>query len=58
MLKLGKTMTADEIIIIGVVIRELAKEGVGQIQAERIGKAVAKALGALHATNPVPNRHI
>lgn len=40
-------MTADEMIIIGVVARELEKEGVGPVQATRIGKAVAKALEAL-----------
>jgi hypothetical protein len=50
--------TADSIIVVGVIIRELEKEGVGLIQATRIGKAVVKALGALHATNAVPNRHI
>lgn len=41
-------MDADDIITIGVVARELEKEGVGSIQATRIGKAVAAALGALH----------
>ena len=51
-------MTADEIIITGVIIRELEKEGVGLIQATRIGKAVVKALGALHARDTVPDRHI
>jgi hypothetical protein len=51
-------MEADDIIIIGVVIRELAKEGVGRIQAERIGKAVARALGALNARNTATDRHI
>ena len=51
-------MTADEIIIVGVIIRELTKEGVGHIQSERIGKAVAKALGALHARDTTADRHI
>jgi len=51
-------MDADDIITIGVVIRELEKEGVGLIQATRIGKAVAKALGALHARHTVTDRHI
>ena len=51
-------MEAADIVTIGVIIRELAKEGVGQIQAERIGKAVGKALGALNATNTATNRHI
>ena len=51
-------MTGDEIIIIGVVVRELEKEGVGTIQATRIGKAVAAALGALHGSNTDANRHI
>ena len=41
-------MSGDDIIIIGVVVRELEKEGVGFIQATRIGKAVATAIGALH----------
>jgi hypothetical protein len=44
-------MDAEAIITIGVVVRELEKEGVGTIQATRIGKAVARALEALHATN-------
>lgn len=33
-----------ESIIIEIVVRELAKEGVGEVQAKRIGKVVAKAL--------------
>lgn len=41
-------MDADDIITIGVVARELEKEGVGSVQANRIGKAVAAALGVLH----------
>lgn len=49
-------MRAEDIIIIGVVIRELSKEGVGHIQAERIGKNVAKALGALNARTTVENK--
>lgn len=48
-------MSADDIIIIGVVVRELEKEGVGSIQATRIGKAVAKALGVLHGSNAPTN---
>lgn len=51
-------MNADEIIIIGVVARELEKEGVNPIQAMRIGKAVARALEALHAGNSATDRHI
>jgi len=51
-------MTADEVIIIGVVARELEKEGVNPIQAMRIGKVVAKALEALHATDTPADRHI
>lgn len=51
-------MTADDIIIVGVVAKELEKEGVGTIQAERIGKAVATALGMLHATSTSTDRHI
>jgi hypothetical protein len=44
-------MTADDIITIGVIVRELEKEGVGTIQATRIGKAVAAALGVLHGSH-------
>lgn len=51
-------MTGDDIIIIGVVVNELEKEGVGTIQATRIGKAVATALGALHGSNTPADRHI
>ena len=51
-------MTADDIIIIGVVIRELEKEGVGLIQSTRIGKAIAMAIGALHARDTITDRHI
>lgn len=51
-------MDGDEIIIIGVIVRELEKEGVGTIQATRIGKAVANALGALHGRNTTADRHI
>lgn len=51
-------MTADDIIVIGVVARELEKEGVGPVQAARIGKAVAAALGALHGGNAAADRHI
>jgi hypothetical protein len=51
-------MDAETIITIGVVVRELEKEGVGAIQATRIGKAVAAALGALRATNTTTDRHI
>lgn len=57
-LKFGNRMSADETIIIGVVARELEKEGVGSIQAARIGKTVAKALEALHATSSPTDRHI
>lgn len=45
--------TADSIIITGVVIRELEKEGVGIIQATRIGKNVARALEAFHGRTSV-----
>lgn len=48
-------MTADDIIIIGVVSKELEKEGVNSIQANRIGKAVAAALGALHGRHTPAN---
>lgn len=51
-------MTAEDIIIIGVVVRELEKEGVGAIQATRIGKTVAEFLGALHGSNARTDRHI
>lgn len=51
-------MDADSIIIIGVVARELEKEGVGAIQADRIGRAVAMALGALHGRNSATNGHV
>lgn len=51
-------MDADSIITIGVVVRELEKEGVGPIQATRIGKVIAKALEALHGSNTVADRHI
>jgi len=51
-------MDAEEIITIGVVARELEKEGVGPIQANRIGKAVAAALGALHGRHTATDRHI
>lgn len=51
-------MYADEVVTIGVVVRELEKEGVGPVQAMRIGKAVARALEMLHATNTVADRHI
>ena len=53
-----RRMDASDIIVIGVVVRELAKEGVGEIQATRIGKAVARALKALYATNTTADRHI
>lgn len=48
-------MEAEDFIIIGVVAKELEKEGVGSIQAHRIGKAVAVALGALRVTSTKPN---
>ena len=51
-------MDADDIITIGVIVRELEKEGVGTIQATRIGKAVAAALGALHGRHAITDRHI
>ena len=51
-------MTAEDIIVIGVVAKELEKEGVGPIQANRIGKIVATALGALHGCNTSADRHI
>lgn len=51
-------MDADTIVIIGVVARELEKEGVNPIQAARIGKAVATLLEALHGSNTVADRHI
>jgi hypothetical protein len=56
--RFGKSMTGDDIIIIGVVIKELEKEGVGYVQAHRIGEAVAAAIGALHAANTTTDRHI
>lgn len=51
-------MEADDIITIGVIVRELEKEGVGHIQATRIGKAVVKALGFLHEHSTNTDRHI
>lgn len=45
-------------IVIGVVAKELEKEGVGAIQAMRIGKVVAQALGALHERSSIADRHI
>lgn len=41
-------MDSDSIIVIGVVAKELEREGVNPIQALRIGKVVAKMLGVLH----------
>jgi transcriptional regulator NrdR family protein len=51
-------MEAQDIIVIGVIKRELAKEGVGDIQSERIGKAVVRALKALYVTNSATNRYL
>lgn len=48
-------MEAEDFIIIGVVAKELEKEGVGPIQANRIGKAVAAAIGALHVSRTKSN---
>ena len=50
-------MAADDIIVTGVIIRELEKEGVGLIQAARIAKAVIKAVEAFHARTIVAERH-
>lgn len=54
----GKMGDADTIIVIGVVVRELEKEGVNPIQAMRIGKTVAKALEALRGISSSTDRHI
>jgi hypothetical protein len=40
-------------IIAEIVKRELAKEGVGEIQALRIGKLIAKALEIRHGRHAV-----
>lgn len=45
-------------IIVEIVVRELEKEGVGEIQATRIGKIIAKALGLVYGSNTLTDRHI
>lgn len=50
-------MAAEDIIVTGVIIRELEKEGVGLIQASRIAKTVVKALEAFHARTIITERH-
>lgn len=41
-----------------IIARELEKEGVNSVQAHRIGKNIAKVLGALRGKYAVTDRHI
>jgi hypothetical protein len=47
--KSGNVDSGESVVIMGVVVRELEKEGVGLIQSTRIGKNIVSALEALRA---------